>query len=96
MVFNCFDVEGRKMTNPARTNADLIGVDVSGATMHAVLLSAQGQVIERREAALEREGVTAQVARVASELRDASRVGVAALGVGIPGLVNPETGNVII
>ena len=84
------------MTNPARTNADLIGVDVSGTTMHAALLSAQGQVVERREAALEREGVAAQIARVATELRDASATGVAALGVGIPGLVNPETGNVII
>ncbi len=64
--------------------------------MHAALLSAQGQVVERREMALERDNVTAQVARVATELRDASKNGVAAIGVGVPGLVNPETGKVII
>lgn len=84
------------MTTPARTNTDLIGVDLSGATLHAALLSADGEVIARREAALERDNVPAQVARVAAELRDQSTRGVAALGVGVPGLVNPETGKVII
>ncbi|HEV2706654.1 MAG TPA: ROK family protein [Pyrinomonadaceae bacterium] len=84
------------MTSPARTDADLIGVDVSGATMRAALLTTDGQVVERREAALERDGVVAQVARVASELRDLSARGVSALGLGVPGLVSPSTGNVVI
>jgi glucokinase len=84
------------MTSPARTDADLIGVDVSGATMRAALITADGQVVERREAALERDGVAAQVARVASELRDRSTRGVLAVGLGVPGLVSPSTGNVVI
>jgi glucokinase len=84
------------MTSPARTDADLIGVDVSGATMRAALITADGQVVERREAALERDGVAAQVARVASELRDRSTRGVSAVGLGVPGLVSPSTGNVVI
>ncbi len=64
--------------------------------MRAALLSAEGQIVERRDAALERDNVAAQVARVSTELRDLSAAGVAAIGVGIPGLVNPETGKVII
>jgi glucokinase len=96
LVSTCSTAEGRKMTNPARTNAASIGVDISGATMRAALLSAEGQIVERRDAALERDNVAAQVARVSTELRDLSAAGVAAIGVGIPGLVNPETGKVII
>ncbi len=85
------------MSSPAHNNQHFIGADVSGAALRAALVAADGQVVERREAALERGGdVTAQVARMVTELRDAAQGGVAALGVGVPGLVNPETGRVVI
>ncbi|MCA1593513.1 MAG: ROK family protein [Acidobacteria bacterium] len=83
------------MTSPEQTK-DYIGVDVSGAALRAALVSSGGQVVERREAALDGGDLVAQITRIVAELRDASRGGVAALGVGIPGLVNPETGRVII
>ncbi|MBA3711126.1 MAG: ROK family protein [Pyrinomonadaceae bacterium] len=83
------------MSSPTQPAADYIGVDVSGVTLRAALVAHDGRVTERREAALERDNVAVQVARVAAELRDVSPR-VAALGVGIPGLVNRETDCVIV
>ena len=83
------------MVSHAQTSANFIGVDLSGATIHAALVSGEGEVIARREAPLEREGVVAQVARTVSELRDSSP-SIAAIGVGIPGLVNRQTDRVLV
>ncbi|HEX8476408.1 MAG TPA: ROK family protein [Pyrinomonadaceae bacterium] len=84
------------MTSPeAKSNATYIGLDVSGTTMRAALVTGEGRIAERREASLEREGVAAQVARLVTELRDAAP-NVAALGIGIPGLVDTATDRVII
>jgi glucokinase len=85
----------KKMVSHAQTTVNFIGVDLSGATMHAALVSGEGQVIARREAPLEREAVVAQVARTVSELRD-SAPSIAAIGVGIPGLVNRQTDRVLV
>ncbi|MBV9211179.1 MAG: ROK family protein, partial [Acidobacteria bacterium] len=75
--------------------ANYIGVDVSGVTLHATLVSNEGEVIERRESPLERETVAAQITGVVRELRDVGG-NVAALGVGIPGLVNRQTDRVLV
>jgi glucokinase len=83
------------MMSHAQTAANFIGVDLSGATMHAALVSGEGEVISRREAPLERDAVVAQVARTVSELRDSSP-SIAAIGVGIPGLVNRQTDRVLV
>jgi glucokinase len=72
-----------------------IGVDVSGAQLHAALVAEDGRVVERREAVLEPEAITAQVARAVSELRDVTP-NIAAIGVGIPGLVNRQTDRVLV
>ena len=77
------------------TNANYLGVDISGATLRAALVGADGRVAARRDAALERSALVAQVAQVVSELRDAQPA-VAALGVGVPGLVSPETGRIVV
>ncbi len=79
----------------SEATANFIGVDVSGVTMRAALVSNDGQVIERRESPLEREAVAAQIARTVVELRDVAP-NVAALGVGIPGLVNRQTDRVLV
>ncbi|HZH29929.1 MAG TPA: ROK family protein [Pyrinomonadaceae bacterium] len=72
-----------------------IGIDISGAALHAALVSHEGQVVARREAALESGTLPAQLAAVVAELRDAAPQ-VSALGIGVPGLVNPETGRVVV
>lgn len=84
-----------KMASHAQSSASYIGVDLSGATLRAALVDGEGQVLERREAPLEREAVVAQVARTVSELRDSSP-NIAAIGVGIPGLVNRQTDRVLV
>lgn len=84
------------MSSSPNETKNLIGVEVSGSMIRAALVSQSGEVIERREAALEREKLTEQAASVAKELRDAANgANIAGVGVGVPGLVNPETGNVI-
>jgi glucokinase len=83
------------MTSPVQPSTNYIGVDLSGATMHAALVTEDGRVLERREAALERDVVERQVAQTVAELRDVSP-NITALGVGIPGLVNPRTDRVVI
>jgi glucokinase len=72
-----------------------IGVDLSGNTMRAALVADDGRLLERREAPFDSGHLTAQVAQLVSELRDASPV-VGAIGVGVRGLVNPRTDRVYI
>lgn len=83
------------MTN-APQNGNYIGVDVSGTTLHAALVGSDGRVIERRELALQRDELAAQVARTVAELRDARPTPIAAVGVGVAGLVNPKTRRVVV
>jgi glucokinase len=83
------------MASHAQSTANFIGVDVSGTTMHAALVTSEGQVIERREAPLEREAVVSQITRTVAELRDTSP-NIAAIGLGIPGLVNRQTDRVLV
>ncbi|MDT7806635.1 MAG: glucokinase [Acidobacteriota bacterium] len=73
-----------------------IGVELCAGSARAALVSAEGVVAARRESALTGVDLAAQVARLVSELRDESAVRVAGLGVGVPGLVNPQTGRVVI
>src|SRR5947199_4394179 len=83
------------MAGNVQPAANFIGVDVSGATMHAALVNGEGEVLERRASSLERERVVAQVAQTVTELRDVSP-NIRAVGVGIPGLVNRQTDRVIV
>jgi glucokinase len=84
-----------KMAGNTPSAANFIGVDVSGATMHAALVSSEGAVLERRESPLEHDNVVAQVAQAVMELRDVSP-NIKAVGMGIPGLVNRQTDRVIV
>lgn len=76
-------------------NVPIIGVDVSGVTVRAALVSNQGDVIERREAPLERDAVVTQISGIIADLRAVAPT-VIAVGVGIPGLVNRQTDRVLV
>jgi glucokinase len=84
------------MSAPSSNNQYYVGVELSAAAVRAALISADAQVSERREEALAPEGGAQQLARMVASLRDAAPGKVAAVGVGVPGLVNPETGRVVI
>ena len=82
-------------TSPPTENHSVIGVDVSGATIRAALVSTGGDVIERREISLEPDAVVRQISEIVAELR-AIAPSVTAVGVGIPGLVNRQTDRVLV
>lgn len=75
--------------------ANFIGVDLSGKTIRAALVSGDGRLLERREAPLSGDNLTAQVSRLVTELRDVAP-NAEAIGVGVRGLVNPRTDRVYI
>jgi glucokinase len=77
---------------PNQAEKHYIGVDLSGPTLRAALVSAAGEVARVLEAPLEREQLVEQIARVVADLRGGTSV--EALGVGLPGLVDPRTGRV--
>lgn len=70
------------------------GIDVSGNTTRAVVVSPDGKVIERREAPRETEDLVTHIAHIASALCQTMQI--KSVGVGIPGLVNRETDQVLI
>ncbi|HEX8457640.1 MAG TPA: ROK family protein [Pyrinomonadaceae bacterium] len=79
----------------AAPNSNYIGIDISGAALHAAVVSGEGQTLARCESALDGSALLAQLTQLVSELRDAAP-NVAALGLGVPGLVNPQTGRVVV
>ena len=82
------------MNNASGSAASFLGIDLSGPTMRAALVKADGEVIERRESPIEADKLVTQVADVVRELRTA-HPNIAAVGVAIPGLVNRKTDRVI-
>src|SRR5215210_506548 len=84
------------MSAPPANEQHYVGVELCAGSARAALVTADGRVVAGREAALSGVDLAAQVARLVAELRDASPARVAAVGVGIPGLVNPQTGRVVI
>lgn len=73
----------------------LIGIHYSGPTVQAALVQDDGEILEKREINISPDTMLEQVAGVAKDL--ASKSGrVAAVGFGIPGLVNRQTDVVII
>lgn len=82
------------MNNPSGSAANFLGIDLSGPTMRAALVTATGEVIERRESPIEADRLVPKIAEVVQELRSAHPE-IAAIGVAIPGLVNRQTDRVI-
>lgn len=82
------------MSSP-QSKPNYIGVDLSGTTLRAALVNPDGQILERREAALDRESLVGQIAGIVAELRDVAP-DIASIGVGVPGLVNPQTDRVVV
>jgi glucokinase len=73
-----------------------VGVELCASTARAALVKGDGQVVARRESSFEPSEITPQLARIVSALRDDAGARVAAVGIGVPGLVNPQTGRVVI
>ena len=83
------------MNNPSGSAASFLGIDLSGPTMRAALVTAAGEVIERRESPIEADQLVPKVADAVKELRS-THPDIAAVGIAIPGLVNRQTDRVIV
>jgi glucokinase len=84
------------MTTALPSEQHYVGVDLCAQSARGALVTPGGDVVARREATFAEDDLPAQVARLIAELRDAAPVAIAAIGVGVPGLVNPQTGRVVI
>lgn len=82
------------MTTPSESQTSFIGIDLSGPSARAAIVSNEGKIGERREAPIEDNDPVSQVARLVSDLRNVDP-SVAAMGLAIPGLVNRQTDRVI-
>lgn len=82
------------MTSSSDLTPSFIGVDLSGSTVMAALISNSGAIIEREELPLDSAQLVETVAAVAKQMlkRDPA---IEALGVAVPGLVNRQGNRVI-
>ncbi len=82
------------MANSPQSLQNFIGIDLCEPSLRAAIVTDAGNVLESREAPLDRELVVEQVAQVVSELR-AVAPNIKSAGVAIPGLVNRFTDRVV-
>jgi glucokinase len=68
-------------------------MDLSGPKVRAALINNEGEILERREAAITPQEMIEQVAELARSLGSSE---VSALGIAIPGLVNRQTDRVVV
>lgn len=82
------------MITPNGSGPSFVGIDLSGPTLRAALVSNEGKIIERRETTIEADKLVSQVAAVVGELRSVNS-DIKAVGIAIPGLVNRQTDRVV-
>src|SRR2546426_2517031 len=84
--------EASPMPNQSENN--FVGIDIARKTMHAVMISEVGEVKARRDAEHKAENIISEITNLVAGFREAGPI--KSVGVGIPGLVNRETDQVLI
>src|SRR3989454_5282561 len=84
--------EASPMPNQSENN--FVGIDIAAKTMHAVMISEVGKVKARRDAEHKAENIISEITNLVAGFREAGPI--KSVGVGIPGLVNRETDQVLI
>src|SRR5213592_2682486 len=84
--------EASPMPNQSENN--FVGIDIAAKTMHAVMISAAGEVKARRDAEHKAENIISEITNLVAGFGEAGPI--KSVGVGIPGLVNRETDQVLI
>lgn len=82
------------MADSVSSSLRFIGIDLCEPTLLAAIVTGEGEVLERREAPLEHDGVVPQIARIVTELRTIVP-DIKSVGVAIPGLVDRFTDRVV-
>ena len=83
------------MSEVTVTHPFVVGIDVAPPVLRAVLVSADGKVLDRRRADLRPDALTEQIAQIVADFKDISQ-DIISVGVGIPGLVNRQTDRVVV
>jgi glucokinase len=78
---------------PNNSESKFAGIEVAATTMRGVVISAAGDVIERRATTYQPENLIGGIVELVSGLAGAGSI--KSVGVGIPGLVNRETDRVL-
>lgn len=72
------------------------GIDLGGTKIEGVILDEDGKVVDRRRIATEREGgyahIVSRIALLVEQMREATGLVPAHLGIGTPGAIDPPTG----
>src|SRR2546429_9931591 len=84
--------EASPMPNQLENN--FVGIDIAAKTMHAVMISEAGEVKARRDAEHKAENIISEITNLVAGFGEAGPI--KSVGVGIPGLVNRETDQVLI
>ncbi len=79
---------------PPKSESSFIGMELSGSNLRAATVDNEGVIGERREAALQTDGLVGQVAQLVGELRQGANK-IEAVGLALPGLINRLTDRVI-
>jgi len=79
---------------PAPGNNLFAGIDIAPASMRGVVVSANGEVIARREHAHLPDNLLAEVANLVAELKESGEINCVSLA--LPGLVNREADRVLV
>ena len=83
------------MSTPLESGPTFVGIDLSGATLRAALISQDGQTIEQIEVPKETERIVEQIAHIANSFRARSPQ-IGSVGIAIPGLVNRLMDKVVV
>jgi len=78
---------------PNNSETKFAGIEVAATTMRGVVMSAAGDVIERRATTYQPENLIGGIVELVTGLADTGPI--KSVGVGIPGLVNRETDRVL-
>lgn len=79
---------------PDNSETNYAGIEVAPTTMRGVVISTAGDVVGRRDATYQPENLVSAIADLVTSLQEAGPV--KSVGLGIPGLVNRETDQVLI
>lgn len=79
---------------PNQSENNFVGIDIAAKTMHAVMISEVGKVKARRDAEHKTENIISEITNLVAGFRETGPI--KSVGVGIPGLVNRETDQVLI
>jgi glucokinase len=79
---------------PDNSENNFAGIEIAARTMRAMVISAAGEVLGRREAEYKAENLISDIKNLVAGLREPGSI--KSVGVAIPGLVNRETDRVLI